>query len=170
MLIHPVERFVRRKECSDEDSVLNKKCAPSLPRTEHPYEDEFLHSLHLCRAIAIVLIVAGHSYWLAGLKVDTFAERWVANLIFGETAMFVFISGFLFHHIFLPKFDYLRFMKGKTKTILIPYLLLSCLAISLLLLVRPEIRDNLVSSKDAILWKVYLFFYLQQLSTGTFLF
>lgn len=87
----------------------------------------FLISINYFRAIAILLIVMGHSYYLAGINFEqlTLSEEVFINLITGGTTLFVFISGFLFHHIFLPKYKYKSFIKGKVKNVLIPYLLLS---------------------------------------------
>lgn len=85
----------------------------------------YLNSINYFRGIAIVLIVAGHCYAIAGWQIDTFGERVIANLITGGTALFVFISGFLFHHIFAQKFSYRAFITRKVKDVLVPYLMLS---------------------------------------------
>ncbi|BCR03564.1 acyltransferase [Desulfuromonas versatilis] len=85
----------------------------------------FLNSLNYFRGIAIVLIVAGHCYAIAGWDIDSFGERACANLITGSTALFVFISGFLFHHLFATDFDLRRFLGKKFKDVLLPYLILS---------------------------------------------
>jgi surface polysaccharide O-acyltransferase-like enzyme len=129
----------------------------------------FLNSIHLFRAIAILLIVAGHSYWIAALNIDTFAERFVANLISGATALFVFISGFLFHHVFLEKFDYRRFLTGKAKTVLIPYLLLSFIPILLLIWKRDGALGGLFLPRGEGVWWELVVPYLQYLWTGYFL-
>jgi len=44
---------------------------------------------------------------------------------FRGTALFVFISGFLFHHIFYSRFNYRAFISRKIKDVLVPYLVLS---------------------------------------------
>jgi hypothetical protein len=87
----------------------------------------FLVSLNYFRAIAILSIVAGHCYDIAGINIGTltFGEKIAVNLITGGTALFVFISGFLFHHIFIPRYQYKKFIIGKVKNVLIPYLILS---------------------------------------------
>jgi peptidoglycan/LPS O-acetylase OafA/YrhL len=46
------------------------------------------------RAIAIIIIVAGHSFSL--WVIDTLPEKVLANIITGGTSLFVFISGFFF--------------------------------------------------------------------------
>ncbi|MBU0944840.1 MAG: acyltransferase [Proteobacteria bacterium] len=75
------------------------------------------------RGIAILFIVAGHSYgpWV----IDSFGERVLANLISGGTTLFVFISGFFFHYIYYEKFNSKEFLKKKTKHVFIPYFVLS---------------------------------------------
>ncbi len=91
-----------------------------------------LNSFDYFRGLAIVFIVAGHSYgpWVA----HSFFEKVVASLIAGGTVFFVFISGFFFHHIFYPKFRYKSFMVKKTANVLLPYSILSVLAFVCLVL------------------------------------
>ncbi len=86
-----------------------------------------LNSFDYFRGLAIVFIVAGHSYgpWVA----HSFFEKIVASLITGGTVFFVFISGFFFHHIFYPKFQYRNFMLKKATNVLLPYSILSVLAL-----------------------------------------
>jgi len=58
-----------------------------------------IKSIEYFRAIAIILIVAGHLL-LAGIESSYLFELAIQNIIFGGTTLFVFISGFLFHHVF----------------------------------------------------------------------
>ncbi len=85
----------------------------------------FINSINYFRGIAILLIVAGHSYTLAGFAPSNPLERTTANLLTGGTALFVFISGFMFHHVFSKKFNYRKFMVKKLKNVVLPYLFLS---------------------------------------------
>tara|TARA_R110001583_G_scaffold5139_4_gene28354 strand:- start:96 stop:1163 length:1068 start_codon:yes stop_codon:yes gene_type:complete len=85
----------------------------------------YLQSLNYFRAIAIVLIVAGHSHLISGVHFTTIGTQVFANLLIGGTSLFVFISGFLFHHIFLPRYKFSKFMTGKIKNVFIPYIFLS---------------------------------------------
>lgn len=88
------------------------------------------------RGLAILLIVAGHSYgpWIA----ESFTEKMLVNLISGGTVLFVFMSGFFFYCIFYPQFDYCGFMVKKTKQVFLPYSFLSLLAfVSLVLCFEP---------------------------------
>lgn len=94
-------------------------------KKENKTSPEFLASLNYFRAVSILFIVMGHSYGIAGIHADSLFEKVVVNIITGGTTLFVFISGFLFHHIFYAKFRYRKFIASKTKNVLIPYLLLS---------------------------------------------
>ncbi len=117
------------------------------------------------RAIAILLIVASHSYdaW----HIDTIPEKIIANLISGGTGLFVFISGFFFHHIFLPKFRYREFLIKKTKNVLLPYIILSSIGF-LVIVIRlgrphPALAGDLSSFGSSLTW------YLKFLWTGRIL-
>jgi probable poly-beta-1,6-N-acetyl-D-glucosamine export protein len=73
------------------------------------------------------MIVAGHSY--GAWTIDTVWEKTLANLITGGTALFVFISGFFFHHVFYRNFQYGAFLEKKYKFVFQPYLILSLLGL-----------------------------------------
>jgi len=88
-----------------------------------------IKSLEYFRAVAIIFIVAGHCIGISGWKLDGFEDRVLANLIGGGSALFVFISGFLFHHVFYPKFNYRKFIWKKFQNVYIPYLILATLPI-----------------------------------------
>jgi len=92
----------------------------------------YLQSFNYFRAVAILLVVAGHValYLLPDWTVKTTLEKSVYTLISGGTGPFVFISGFLFHHVFYSRFEYKGFMEKKFKNVLVPYLLLSSVAIA----------------------------------------
>ncbi|GAB6112741.1 acyltransferase [Desulfomicrobium salsuginis] len=89
----------------------------------------YLRSFEYFRAVTIVIIVMGHSYGIAGWELESFLDRTLANLISGGTSLFVFISGFLFHHVFYPKFHYPTFIKKKLKNVYVPYLILSVIPV-----------------------------------------
>ncbi|MFM7186212.1 MAG: acyltransferase family protein [Armatimonadota bacterium] len=90
---------------------------------------EFLPSLEAFRAIAIVCVVAGHSISSTGWIIDSTAEKFIANIILGGTNLFVFISGYLFHHVFKNRYTFIGFMQQKAQRVLLPYLFLSVLPI-----------------------------------------
>jgi len=73
------------------------------------------------RGMAIALIVLSHSIflWLDGFPVL------LENLLRGGTGLFVFISGFFFHRVFMPRFNYVPFLARKAQLIFIPFLVIS---------------------------------------------
>jgi len=83
------------------------------------------------RALAIVLVILGHTYDLAW---HHFADEdpqgtgaWTAlvpALVTGATAYFVFISGFLYRHIFYGRQSLAGFLRKKFLNVGLPYLLL----------------------------------------------
>jgi surface polysaccharide O-acyltransferase-like enzyme len=94
----------------------------------------YTNSINYFRGISIILIVFGHCLGLADFSYNSILGNTIYNLTIGGTSFFVFISGFLFHHIFYPKFQFKRFLINKTKYVLLPYLILSTLPIAYLLL------------------------------------
>ncbi len=90
-----------------------------------------LQSLAIFRALAIVLVVLCHTPALGALAVDTLPERFVWNMLSGGTTMFVFISGYLFHHVFVSRFNYGAFVTKKIKRLFVPYIVLSCVALAI---------------------------------------
>lgn len=105
------------------------------------------------RGIAMLLIVAGHSYnnW----KADGLLEISIVDTVTGGTALFVFISGFFFYSIFYKDFVYQNFLRKKAVNVLIPYLILSFLAIGLGLFVTGETNYPVQLSTDPLLNNVY---------------
>jgi probable poly-beta-1,6-N-acetyl-D-glucosamine export protein len=90
-----------------------------------------LYSLTIFRAAAIVLVVLSHAEALGAVSIDTPAEIVFSNVVSGATTLFVFISGFLFHHVFLKKFESKSFLRKKLLNLGVPYLILSCAAFAL---------------------------------------
>lgn len=88
----------------------------------------FLKSICNFKALAILLIVAGHLYGY-GFTGEGAISSVVKNIITGGTALFVFISGFMFHYVFFKRFEYKKFMVNKVKNVVTPYFLLSTIAI-----------------------------------------
>jgi len=79
--------------------------------------------------MAILIIVAGHCWGTSGWIPSTVTGKLFVNLINGGTILFVFISGFLFHHIFYQNFTYRSFMIKKVKNVLCPYIAISIIPI-----------------------------------------
>jgi len=101
-----------------------------------------LNSFNHFRAIATVLIVAGHSYEVVGMEFNTLLENSLRNLITGGTSLFVFISGFLFHHVFFKRYQYHEFLLKKVNGVLIPYLLLGLTPVILRVLLKKDSHDG----------------------------
>ncbi|MBZ0165907.1 MAG: acyltransferase [Candidatus Omnitrophica bacterium] len=138
--------------------------AETAPLTSGP---AYLNSLNYFRGLAILFIIAGHCFQLSGWHVDAFYEKMIVNLIKGGTAFFVFISGFLFHHIFAPHFRYRRFMKKKLSNVLQPYVVVSALPLMYYVLIRQGgPHADLIYSGGQGLWAQYLQPVLKYLWTG----
>ena len=107
----------------------------SLPREKSHASTagrEHIAYIEYFRALAIILIVAGHTFMLAG---GNFADENLPPqmslmyvfpaLINGGTAYFVFISGFLYRQVFFDRVSYGDFMKKKLLYVGLPYLVLA---------------------------------------------
>ena len=89
-----------------------------------------LYSLTMFRAIAIVLVVLSHATATGSVFMDTPPELFVWNLVTGPTTLFVFISGFLFHHAFLKRFEFASFFAKKLRNLVVPYIVLTFVALA----------------------------------------
>lgn len=96
-----------------------------------------LNSFTYFRAIAITLIVAGHCFEVAAINQNTQLEKVLFSLIDGGSGLFVFISGFLFYHVFYKKYNFIKFVKHKFIKIFIPYLVIG-LPISLFYVLKQK--------------------------------
>lgn len=83
-----------------------------------------IKSFDYFRGVAIIFIVAGHSVDTTGVLSDSLIDKSLINLVRGGTALFVFISGFLFYHVFYNNFNYGKFVQKKIRNVLVPYLLI----------------------------------------------
>ena len=90
---------------------------------------KFLNSINYFRGLAIVLIVLGHCYHLSRWEISSIPEQLFYSLTLNGSVFFVFISGFLYHHVFYQKFDYSKFLIKKAKYVLVPYLFFSTIPI-----------------------------------------
>ncbi|MEM7757697.1 MAG: acyltransferase [Cyanobacteria bacterium P01_A01_bin.40] len=97
-----------------------------------PVKSKFLNSINYFRGIAIIIIVMTHSYGIAHWNIhhnSSIFERFFYSLNLNGSVFFVFISGYLYHHIFYPRFNYNIFLLKKVKFVLLPYLFCSTLPI-----------------------------------------
>jgi peptidoglycan/LPS O-acetylase OafA/YrhL len=116
----------------------------------------FLNSINFLRAIAIILIVAGHCDGVSGWEANNIAEKFVENLIRGGTDIFMFISGFMFYHIYFHNFDYRGFVRKKISKVLIPYLIMSTPAIIYIIFFKNRGLHNLHGVNE---WVTSILFY-----------
>jgi len=88
----------------------------------------------------------------------------LSSLITGGTTHFVFISGFLFHHIYYVKKRTHTFLRDKVKRLIIPYILLSIAPIIVKLLQQPEFWNSYYDFSNSSIFVKYLlstaFFYI----------
>ena len=94
----------------------------------------FINSIHYFRGIAILLIVIGHSYGISNLEINSLWDKIILCLVKNGSVYFVFISGFLFHHVnFVVKnnFCYSKFLTKKALFVLLPYILISLVPVIL---------------------------------------
>lgn len=94
--------------------------------TKAPY----LNNINYFRGIAIIFIVFWHCFEV-GLSNfsfnNTYLTKFLKQILPGGTIFFVFISGYLFHHVYLKNFKLLVFLQKKIKYILAPYLIFTSL-------------------------------------------
>ena len=75
------------------------------------------------------MIVLGHCYGLSGWYISNNVEKIFYSLTLNGSVYFVFISGFLYYHIFYQRFNYKKFMLKKIQFVLVPYLVCSAIPI-----------------------------------------
>ncbi|MCB0494675.1 MAG: acyltransferase [Cyclobacteriaceae bacterium] len=88
-------------------------------------KENYLTYVHHLRGLAILIIVAIHSRMALFGNSDIAINKGLVVFLDNGTIIFVFISGFLFHHVFIPRFDYKNYLIKKSKYVLLPYLLVS---------------------------------------------
>jgi surface polysaccharide O-acyltransferase-like enzyme len=89
----------------------------------------FLRYVHNFRAVAIVIIVAGHAVISLGRDDDPRSMDFLLDLLDNGTVLFVFIAGFLFAHL-SRKFAYPDYLRKKLTNVILPYLLVSIPAVA----------------------------------------
>ena len=129
-------------------------------------ERGFLKSFNYLRAFAIIMIIAGHSINLSGFEIESILERTFANLILGGSHIFLFISGFLFHHVYYQNFNYQNFIKKKIRFVLFPYLFLSIIPILYFVLSSTGPHTDFIISNQNNLWTKYIYPFIWYLYTG----
>jgi len=94
-----------------------------------------LNQFDYFRAIAIIFIVAGHTI-SGNTESASLLINVLERLVTGGSALFVFISGFFFHHIFYKNFNFKIFMIKKIQNVFVPYLILTIIIFILYLIIH----------------------------------
>ena len=80
---------------------------------------KILNYINVFRGLAILLIVAGHTMQFG--EMGSLTERISFEIFCGGTALFIFISGFLFQHL-SGKYEFKNYMSKKWANVILPYL------------------------------------------------
>ena len=81
---------------------------------------KILNYINVFRGLAILLIIMGHTMQFGDAK--NIVSIINCEFICGGTALFIFISGFLFQHLSY-KFEYKTYLKKKWTNVIMPYLI-----------------------------------------------
>ena len=99
---------------------------------------KILNYINVFRGLAILLIIMGHTMQFG--EANSWAHIINCEIICGGTALFIFISGFLFQHL-SAKFEYRNYLSKKWTNVVAPYLITSIPGI-ILCLVCPLAYKN----------------------------
>ena len=80
---------------------------------------KILNYINVFRGLAILLIVAGHSMQFG--EIGSLTQKISVEIFAGGTALFIFISGFLFQHL-SGKYEFKNYMSKKWTNVILPYL------------------------------------------------
>ena len=80
---------------------------------------KILNYINVFRGLAILLIVAGHTMQFG--EIGSLTQKISVEVFAGGTALFIFISGFLFQHL-SGKYEFKGYMAKKWSNVILPYL------------------------------------------------
>lgn len=80
----------------------------------------FLNYINVFRGLAILLIIMGHAMQFGAP--GSLVHKINCEIFCGGTALFIFISGFLFQHL-SGKFEYKNYLSKKWTNVIMPYLI-----------------------------------------------
>lgn len=80
---------------------------------------KMLNYINVFRGLAILLIVAGHSMQFG--EAGSITQKITVEVFAGGTALFIFISGFLFQHL-SGKYEFKNYLSKKWTNVILPYL------------------------------------------------
>ena len=104
-----------------------------------PKKTKILNYINVFRGLAILLIIMGHTMQFGVSK--SILNMLNCEMICGGTALFIFISGFLFQHL-SPKFEYKNYLSKKWTNVIMPYLIISIVGIALCLIFPVEYKNS----------------------------
>lgn len=101
------------------------------PAGPAPGKRPFLNCLNQYRGLAILMVVISHCFYLSdtGRRL-TFLERFWECFYKNSTVYFVFIAGFLFHHLQAGRFRAGAYFRKRLPRLVVPFLLFSILALA----------------------------------------
>lgn len=111
----------------------------------------------MLRAIAILLIVGSHCHRISNIMPSNFIHRLLINITAGGTVIFVFLSGFLYHHIFYLKGRTNIFLKKRAIRLLIPYLILSIIPIAYKIYSQPNFWSSYIHHEKTGILNEYIY-------------
>lgn len=82
-------------------------------------KSKILNYINVFRGLAILLIVAGHTMQFG--EAGSLYQKLSVEIFAGGTALFIFISGFLFQHL-SGKYEFKNYMSKKWTNVILPYL------------------------------------------------
>lgn len=128
----------------------------------------FLDYINCMRAIAIFLIVAGHSVDAFDWPATSSLEQLLRSIFCNGTVVFVFIAGYLFQHL-SKRYDTKKYWTSKVRNVILPYLICSIPALLVFLFVR-EREYVWEGFYDSPKWKQLVMFYVTGLHLAPFWF
>lgn len=126
----------------------------------------FLNSINIYRALAIILIVAPHIFYISEIDIKSTTGQAVYNFFTGSTANFVFISGFLYYHVFYKKNRTNTFFGKKVKRLLLPYTFFSILPILFKIKEEPEYWNSYLNLGDGGIFNEFIIPFLAFYASG----
>ena len=87
-----------------------------------PKKSKILNYINVFRGLAILLIIMGHTMQFG--EVGSLTHIINCEIVCGGTALFIFISGFLFQHLSV-KYEFKNYMSKKWTNVIMPYLFTS---------------------------------------------
>jgi len=125
--------FFRRPVEVRSDREVPASCPLGCAAVPGTLKRQYLHDIKIFRGVAIVFIVVSHCITVCRWSITTPLDHFLETILRNGSVFFVFISGFLFHHIYCDNFNFRKFIITRIKNVLIPYVLLSLIPLALII-------------------------------------